>query len=181
MNRVYIIPVGDVKVEILSRIVPCLEERFLFRFKTMPSMPVPGPAYNVIKKKYLSSVICEKVKSMVPPDAKFVLAFTDVDTYDNSSSFVYNYAGTDDKVGLISLHRLNPSAGARDEDRDRDVFFQRILKEATHEIGHLMGFRHCFNSICVMYFSYSLNDTDKKETFFCQECEKKLSKMTQNY
>jgi archaemetzincin len=179
MNRVYVVPVGEVKGEVLSRIIPCLEERFLFRFKTLSPLPIPGPAYNVIKKKYLSSAICEKVRNMAPPDARFMLALTDVDTYDNSSSFAYSYAGSEDKVGLISLYRLNPSPGARTEAQD--LFFQRILKEATHEIGHLMGFRHCFNSTCVMYFSYSLNDTDKKETFFCQECEKKLSKMTQNF
>jgi archaemetzincin len=179
MNRVYIVPVGEVKGEILSRIIPCLEERFLFRFKILSPLPIPGPSYNVIKKKYLSSAICEKVRSSLPADALFALALTDVDTYDNSSNFVYNYAGSEEKVGLISLHRLNSSPGSHAEAAD--LFFQRILKEATHEIGHLMGFRHCFNSICVMYFSYSLNDTDKKETFFCQECEKKLNKMTQNF
>lgn len=178
MDNIYVLPVGDVRDDILKRIIPCLEERFLYRFRVLPPIPVETQAYNVIKRKYLSSALCETIRSCFPQDAKYVLGITDVDTYENYSNFVYNNFNNDNKVGLISIHRLNPAFFT--QSSESDVFFQRILKEATHEIGHLLGFMHCFNSNCVMYFSYSTGDTDKKGTFFCMECEKKLNRMKQN-
>jgi len=179
MNRVYLLPVGNVKEEILKRLLPCLEERFLFGFTCLPVLSVPGNAYNVVKRKYLSPVICEKIKSEFPEDARFVLGITDVDTYDNSSNLIYNFTHSEDRVGLVSLYRLNPAFSGRASDED--LFFQRVLKEVVHELGHLIGFRHCFNSLCPMYFSYSINDTDKKGSFFCGECEKKLNRITNNF
>jgi len=177
MNKVYIVPVGNVDSEVLTRIVPCLEERFLFQFKTLPAIPVPPQAFNSSKKRYLTSIICENIRDHLPFDAKYLLGITDVDTFEDSSSLLYNFSNPEDIVALVSTQRFN-FRGDR-EVFEKDIFFQRILKETTHEIGHLMGFRHCFNNYCVMYFSYSINDTDKKEAFFCHECEKKLN-MIQN-
>jgi archaemetzincin len=176
MSKVYIIPVGDVDSSLLARLLPCMEERFLFNFIAVTPLPAPDSAYNLIKKKYLSSAICEKIGFVMPADAKFAMAITELDTYDNYSNFVYNQVKSEDRVGLVSLYRLNPVHSLHCVDRDS--YFQRVLKETTHEMGHLMGFRHCFDSNCVMYFSYSINDTDRKGTFFCYECEKKLNKMT---
>lgn len=177
MNTVYIIPVGTIKEDILTRIVPCLEERFLFRFRVSDPIVVPEQAYSATKRKYLSSTICEKIGHSAPFDAKYALGITDVDIFEDSANLIYNFTNKEESVGLISIHRFH-SAGGRALQCE-DIFFQRLLKEATHELGHLMGFRHCFNNSCVMYFSYSINDTDKKEAFFCRECEKKLN-MKQN-
>jgi len=176
MSKVYIVPVGEVDTSLLARLLPCLEERFLMSFFVTSPLPVPDNAYNLIKKKYLSSAICEKIGFMMPADAKFALAVTDLDTYDNYSNFVYNHVKSEDRVGLISLYRLDPLHSLLPVDRD--FYFPRMLKEATHEMGHLMGFRHCFDNNCVMYFSYSISDTDRKGSFFCYECEKKLNRMT---
>lgn len=178
MNVIYIVSVGNVNELILKRIIPCLEERFLFRLEILPSLPVPNRAYNTIKKKYLSSVICEEIRSHMPVNARYVLGITDIDTFEDSSNFIYNFSNAEDNVGLVSTYRL--TYGMDKDPQEKDMFFQRILKEATHELGHLMGFRHCFNNHCVMYFSYSIKDTDRKGAFFCKDCEKKLN-MIQNF
>lgn len=177
MSVIYIAPVGEVDEAILKRIIPCLEERFLFTFSVLPCLSVPDRAFNSAKKKYLASLICDSIKSSLPDDARYTLGITSVDTFEDSSNFIYNVSSAEDSVGLVSIHRLAHS-GVKDS-LEHDLVFQRILKETTHELGHLLGFRHCFNNSCVMYFSYSINDTDKKEAFFCQECEKKLN-MIQN-
>jgi archaemetzincin len=49
----------------------------------------------------------------------------------------------------------------------------RTLKEANHELGHTFGLHHCEN-VCVMKFSNSLADTDKKPAIFCDTCLKNL-------
>jgi archaemetzincin len=46
----------------------------------------------------------------------------------------------------------------------------RALKEAVHELGHTLGLRHCSRSLCVMHFSNSIFDTDKKKSLLCDQC-----------
>jgi archaemetzincin len=54
-----------------------------------------------------------------------------------------------------------------------ELFFQRVTKETLHELGHVFGLEHCKNS-CVMRFSNSLNDTDRKPESFCPSCLSRL-------
>jgi len=44
------------------------------------------------------------------------------------------------------------------------------VKEAVHEVGHTLGLAHCTNSSCVMFFSNSILDTDRKKSAFCEKC-----------
>src|ERR687898_582901 len=54
------------------------------------------------------------------------------------------------------------------------VFYDRVTKEAVHELGHSFGLFHCNNKRCVMHFSNSLYDTDFKNRIFCKNCKNKL-------
>ncbi|HIC98260.1 MAG TPA: matrixin family metalloprotease, partial [Pyrodictiaceae archaeon] len=42
---------------------------------------------------------------------------------------------------------------------DKELFKLRALKEAMHEIGHVLGLLHCTDKRCVMHFSNSIIDT----------------------
>ncbi|MFN3466335.1 MAG: archemetzincin, partial [Candidatus Brocadiales bacterium] len=53
---------------------------------------------------------------------------------------------------------------------DLTLLKERMVKEAVHEIGHVWGMRHCPDPCCVMFFSNSLADTDRKSDTFCKNC-----------
>jgi archaemetzincin len=81
---------------------------------------------------------------------------------------VFGEASFPGKAALISLFRLKPEFyGVKD---DAEVFVQRSLKEAVHEVGHTLGLNHCPRSSCVMHFSNSIFDTDTKQSLFCDDC-----------
>jgi archaemetzincin len=48
------------------------------------------------------------------------------------------------------------------------------VKEAVHELGHTLRLAHCSNAGCVMYFSNSLDDTDRKGDTYCERCVARL-------
>jgi archaemetzincin len=100
-----------------------------------------------------------------------ILAIVDHDLYVPELNFVFGEAGQ--KVAVISLTRLRQEFYRLPQDQN--LFYKRALTEAVHELGHTYGLGHCRNLHCVMFFSNSLMDTDRKGPEFCPECKTKLS------
>lgn len=87
----------------------------------------------------------------------------DCDGYYPGLNFVFGLAAPALKTAVVFTARLR---GPR--------FEERLVKEITHEAGHLHGLGHCRNPRCVMYFSNSLLDTDHKDPYFCDNCRRRL-------
>jgi archaemetzincin len=96
----------------------------------------------------------------------YALAVTEKDMYIEDRNFVFGLASPKERTAVISLYRLR--------DREENVFLERAVKEAIHEIGHLKGLEHCDNPKCVMHFSSALKDTDIKKKTFCAKCWSKI-------
>jgi len=87
----------------------------------------------------------------------------DCDGYYPGFNFVFGLAVPELMTAVVFTARLR---GAR--------FEERLAKEITHEAGHLYGLGHCDDPRCVMYFSNSIYDTDRKTPYFCQRCRRQL-------
>lgn len=97
------------------------------------------------------------------------MGVTSYDLFVPGLNFVFGEARLPGRVGLISTYRLRPSSNDAD-----DLFRERVVKEAIHEIGHMVGLEHCSNTSCVMYFSNTLADTDEKGADLCGQCQSQL-------
>lgn len=172
-EAICLLPVGEVKEDVLFFLQSELEKVFEKEVKIAQSLQHPDYAYNPEREQYLSSEIVERIKKEKSKDCDRILGVTDVDLYVPSLNFVFGQADFFDKAAVISLVRLRQEY--YDLPKDEKLFQERVLKEAVHELGHTYVLTHCENPECVMYFSNTLEDTDIKSHDFCPECESKLN------
>ena len=170
--KIGILPVGEIAPEVLVGLQHGL-------VKTFPDtscmiitkvLPVPKVAFNKKRNQYSSSLILNEIKVYASKHEKFqrILGLVNVDIFVPELNYVFGEAYTPGRAALVSLWRLKPKFYG--ENVSEDVFMLRALKESIHELGHTLGLPHCPRSFCVMHFSNSIFDTDKKQSLLCDEC-----------
>lgn len=138
------------------------------RVTVLKEVSIPAQAFNPQRGQYRANVLLDQARRK---RSEHVLAVTSLDLYAGNLNFVFGLAELPGKAAVISFYRLHFAA-------DGERFKSRAVKEAIHELGHTFGLRHCTNPRCVMTFSNSLADTDRKATRFCIECARKLAAQT---
>ena len=173
METICLIPIGHIDEEVLKPLADLLKSTFHTPCTIGPKTELPAEAFNVERSQFLASVILNDLKSNSASDSGKTLGVTDVDLYVPDLNFVFGLAETRGSVAIISMSRLRQEFYGL--ECDPALFQNRTAKEAIHELGHAFGLAHCQNPQCVMSFSNSLIDTDKKGKDFCADCRRQLS------
>lgn len=127
-------------------------------------------AFDSFRKQYHSTRILVALEENIQAvRTEYVLGVVGFDLFVPGMNFVFGEARCPGRVAVISTYRLRAE--------DSNLFGSRLVKEAVHEIGHMLGMKHCSRPSCVMYFSERLADTDRKGDSFCSECEPKMKWM----
>jgi archaemetzincin len=168
---ILLVPVGEIDKKVMERLQVDLGKVFGKKVEVGKEMLSPDYAYNKKRNQYLSTAILKTLMEQKEYAAyDRMLAVVDHDLYVPELNFVFGEAGQ--KAAVISLTRLKQEFYHLPEDQS--LFHKRVLTEAVHELGHTYGLGHCRNPHCVMFFSNSLMDTDRKGPEFCLECKTKL-------
>ncbi|MBS7643720.1 archaemetzincin family Zn-dependent metalloprotease [Candidatus Bathyarchaeota archaeon] len=177
MLRILIVPIGQIDLDTLNT----LRDKLIQIFPNTDcniltnEMPIPKQAYNPARAQFFSTQILEVLINYSKQiEADRVLGVTNVDLYVPHLNFVFGEAQCPGRTAIISLHRLQPEFYGFPPDID--LFRARTLKEAVHELGHTFGLKHCQQPKCVMFFSNSILDTDRKHSSFCETCNQTLEK-----
>ena len=176
-SKIYLVPVGGIKRWILDTLDEQLKKTFKCKVEIHEGMELPQEAYNQNRNQYLSSYILKKLHSFIKPGKQEkALGIANEDLYVKGLNFVFGEAELGGRFAIISLARLHQSF--YDLPENETIFTKRTVKEAVHEIGHAFGFGHCPDPDCVMHFSNTLGDTDRKSASFCSRCEQSLEKIS---
>jgi archaemetzincin len=170
--RIGILSIGTVGSEILSALERDLAKIFPDSVCSVIGevLDVPKAAFDKKRNQYNSTLILDEVRGYAAkkPEFQKILGVVDVDVFASGLNYVFGEAYISGKAALISLWRLKP--GYYGESASSQSLFLRTLKEAVHELGHTLGLSHCRQGLCVMRFSNSIFDTDKKQSLFCGQC-----------
>jgi archaemetzincin len=171
VSELSIVPINEIDTSLLTRLGLCLEERFLYRCIVRPALTVPKSVLNNVRKQLFFGSIVARLAGAYEARSEILLGITDFDLYKTSHQFIFGSSSPAQRCAVVSIHRLK--AEYYGEKPNENALFQRLLKEAVHEIGHTLGLKHCYNARCAMYYSNSIYDTDNKHSQFCEVCDKR--------
>lgn len=164
-----LVPIGQVDEAILTVIGEGLREAFGRDYVIATSLSHPDYAYDWRRGQYRSDDILARLRRLGLPAERW-LGVVDVDLYTPGLNFVFGQATMGGPAAVVALPRLRQGFYGLPEDEA--LYHKRAVKEAVHELGHTYGLSHCRNTRCVMSFSNSLLDTDRKGADFCPRCRK---------
>jgi archaemetzincin len=192
-EQIGVLPVGDVPGEDLDALASGLKRILNKEIVLLKPVPLPSagkrkgkdetktrPVEGTGEIQYYAGPFLKLTHELAHGAGKKylkVLAVTDVDLYTDGLNFIFGQAEISGRAALISTVRLKYQvfwSSGRRRLHDRELFIDRMLKEAVHELGHTFGLRHCKTRTCVMTFSNCLEDTDLKSSDYCTDCRQKL-------
>jgi archaemetzincin len=174
MKYVYVGGLGsDVDIESLSRIRSRISEEFPAVVREI-DLPDVEFAYESGRRQYKSIEVLEMLARACPQDAMKLVGVTERDLFIPVLTFVFGQAQLNGRVAVVSLARLRQEFYGLMENRE--VFLERVEKEALHETGHTFGLVHCADGGCAMSLATNVRQIDRKRAGFCPSCEGQLRK-----
>ena len=133
------------------------------------NMPVPEGSYERNRNQYNSTRILGEILRQAPADAIKIVGIIDKDLCIPILTFVFGEAQLGGMASIVSIARLRQEFHGLSPDDG--ILFERLVKEALHELGHNFGLIHCSDRECVMYLSNTVRDVDRKKTTYCASCD----------
>ncbi len=134
---------------------------------------LPVQFFDVTRGQWISNqVLGYAVLLRERAEADALLLVVGGDGYTPGLNFVFGHAVLGGGVGVVYTERLRPEFYG--QPPDEELYLLRLLKEALHELGHGFGLEHCPDPRCVMSFSNSIIEVDRKEAGYCRRCAARL-------
>jgi archaemetzincin len=171
--KIRIVPVGSLPPVMLGFLQEGLARELAANVQVTANLSLPDSCPEG-QEHYPGDPFLEVLAVARQPEDEVILGVTGVDLSVPGLNFVFGLADPRNHCAVISLARLYPEFYG--QPRNPRLFKERAIKEAVHEIGHLFGLDHCPDPACIMFFSNSLADTDRKGPGFCASCRELLRK-----
>ncbi len=177
MKPLQLLPLGNVDDGLLKDLRPAIEETFHAPCSVLPVRLDPEFAFHGERQQYHSSEILKRMQTFLTPNSWRILGISSVDLYIPILTFVFGEAQVGGPCAVVSAHRLRQEFYGLTPDHE--LFRERLIKEAVHELGHTLSLTHCDDYRCVMASSHAVEWIDLKESRLCSACRAAVMPMTQ--
>jgi archaemetzincin len=159
--------IGDER-SLLEPLAGWLEGAFGLPVRTRAPWFDPESVFDPNRSQYNSTLFLAELLNDPHVTAPKILGVTSVDLFIPVLTYVFGEAQLDGRAAIVSTHRLRSEAYGLPPDQHE--LLARLIKEATHELGHTYGLIHCRDATCVMRASTYVEDIDLKSARFCPDC-----------
>jgi archaemetzincin len=168
MKMLELLPIGNFDERLLTKVAPALADAFRVPCQIVGARLDPKFAFHAERQQFHSSEIIQAMQRHAANGAWRVLGITGVDLYIPILTFVFGEAQMGGPCAVVSAHRLTQQFYGL--PHDPDLFLQRLIKEAVHEVGHTLDLTHCDDYSCAMAPSHAVEWIDLKEAVLCPSC-----------
>ncbi|MFY9662064.1 MAG: archaemetzincin family Zn-dependent metalloprotease [Terriglobales bacterium] len=169
MKLLHLLPIGNVDDGLMKDLRPAVEETFRVPCKVLPVRLDPEFAFHGERQQYHSSELLHRMQTFLTGDSWRMLGVTAVDLYIPILTFVFGEAQMGGPCAVVSAHRLRQEFYGLPPDPE--LYRQRVIKEAVHELGHTVSLTHCQDYSCAMAPSHAVEWIDLKERSLCAACQ----------
>ncbi len=177
MTEIRLVRVGNPDPDILDFLALTLPEHLPGSCRLLTERLDAASLYDAARGQFYSTGLLTELVNLGKqhPSSK-LLGVTDVDLFIPILTFVFGEAQLGGQSALLSSHRLRQQFYGLPEDVN--LLFDRVEKEALHELGHTLGLVHCQDLVCVMHFSNSVEEVDMKPSEYCVQCRRRIAEAT---
>lgn len=167
-REIELVPVGPLDDAVLRNLAPELKARFHVDIQRGEPLPIERDWLDTTRDQYRAGPILDAIVDRRRPGFRS-LGIIDADIFAPNLDFIFGQAIVGGCCAIIGLARLREEFYHR--EADAELFARRTLIEAVHELGHTSGLDHCPDRHCVMFFSRTIQDSDRKGPDFCRICD----------
>ena len=165
-REILVLRVGNPDDELLVSVKEALVREVGFATSIDTSALDPAFAHHPERNQHHSTLLLHRIVER--PAYGIILGVTEVDLYIPILTFVFGEAETKGRGAIVSYHRLHDEFYGL--AANPGLLHERLIKEAIHEVGHVLGLVHCHDYRCVMAASHAVERIDTKSESFCDVC-----------
>ncbi len=154
--------------DMLHRLGTLLEREFRTPVRYRNPWFDPEDSFDVSRGQYSSTRLLKLLLEDPHEPAERTLGVASVDLFTPVLTYVFGEAQLGGRAAVVSLHRLRTDVYGLPPDEA--LLFERLHKEAVHELGHTYGLLHCANLGCVMRSTAYAEEIELKSVGFCEVC-----------
>jgi archaemetzincin len=179
MNAIHLLSVGPgrghpraqdaaINLELLDDLAAELARIFQVSCPVHEEIFVADFAYDRSRDQFHSTAILQRMQSLAGDAEARYLGITSLDLCIPILTFVFGEAQLAGRCALVSLHRLGEEFYGLPPNAN--LLWERLVKESVHELGHVLGLRHCLDWRCVMASTHDVERLDLKGEEYCPSC-----------
>jgi archaemetzincin len=177
MKLLHLLPIGNVDDGLLQELASRHGRNFSRLLQGAPTRLDPEFAFHGERQQYHSSEILHRMQSFSHRRFLANAGSGCGRSLHPDSYFVFGEAQMGGPCAVVSAHRLRQEFYGL--PADLELYRQRVIKEAVHEVGHTLSLTHCEDYSCAMAPSHAVEWIDLKEGTLCSGCRAAAAPMPQ--